>query len=62
LTHPAHSLQHRSALQCHAEEERQTGEGGVDGGTGNTLFDQVQLECAQIFGRSQVGGTAEKTG
>ena len=25
-------------------------------------FDQVQLECAQILGRSQIGGTAKEAG
>jgi hypothetical protein len=31
-------------------------------GAGHTRFDQVQLECSQIFGRSQFGGAAKEAG
>jgi hypothetical protein len=37
-------------------------DGGIDGGAGYTLFDLLQLKCAQILGRSQIGGAAKEKG
>jgi hypothetical protein len=48
--HPAGALEHIRALQGHAEQEPQAGEGGINRGGGYPGLDQVQLEAAQIFG------------